>query len=321
MPTNAYDPVKAGDALKIHAEAWNTMLSMARERRALNVENQSDGEWKSAQPVTVLVKNTTASTIARFGVIQFSDPTFDPTGGGSQADFVDRVVLNGIAPNASLGFGRFGIATQQIKAGKIGTAIVDGIVGIKIDVADALHMSAEAPVGSSGLLKTTYAGSVEIIWKASGTGEKFAVVRMGRHVHMMPFLAKITASYEVGTRRWKYDWREVGLTADGDFPQTTSSIQSGGSDTAKVLQAFNTVEWVQHEDSDMIGPGITASTLPSGFDAVPIANNTVVIMHRVWMGTHFGYAFTCPNAIDGSCGASFTGGGGGGGGSGPVLEG
>lgn len=305
MPTNAFDPVKPGDSLRIHAEAWNSMLALARERRTHSVSTDSEGGTDAATPpATVLFKNTTASTLPRFGVVQLDGPVFDPSTTANEEDFVSRTVFRGVAPNASLGFGLFGVATSPVAAGKIGQAFIDGIVGIKIRVRDALHNSADAPRGADGLLTSCYGGAAEILWKQSGTGTRYAMVRLGRHVNTMPFLARITAASSSGTRRWTYSFVEVGMNTSGEFVDAaagTSMLYSGGTGTDQVRQAYNTVEWVQSATPATIGPGITVANLAAGWDVQPIATNTVVLMHRVRMSDHVAYAFCCPNAVDGNC--------------------
>lgn len=128
------------------------------------------------------------------------------------------------------------------------------------------------------------------------------------------FVAKILSSpVSIGTNRWRYAWEEVVIKDDHLTAAISGSRKSRSTGTgAEFTYALNLCELCQAVSGTKVGPGVTIATLPSGFSAQPIEANTCVIMHalRRRSGRQL-YAFSMPNAIDGTCPSYLTGGGGG----------
>lgn len=119
------------------------------------------------------------------------------------------------------------------------------------------------------------------------------------------FVAKILASpVSVGTNRWRYAWEEVVVKDDHGIatPSAKRSSRSTGT-AAEFTYALNLCEMCQSTASPTkVGPGVTISTIPTGFSVQPIAEGTCVVMHA--MNRRSGrplFAFSMPNAIDGTC--------------------
>jgi hypothetical protein len=118
------------------------------------------------------------------------------------------------------------------------------------------------------------------------------------------FIAKILASpVSVGTNRWRYAWEEVVVKDDHEVttPSGKRASRSSGGDS-EFTYALNMCEMLQSVTATEVGPGITVSSIPAGFTVRAIAENTCVIMHA--MNRRSGrplYAFSMPNAIDGTC--------------------
>lgn len=116
------------------------------------------------------------------------------------------------------------------------------------------------------------------------------------------FIAKIKSNPVLlsgSSNRWRYRWEEIVLKDDNTTLATSTRRASG---TEAVTYAINLCEICQAGSGTKIGPGVTISTLPSGFAAQPIAENTCVIMYalRRASGKHL-FCFSMPNAIDGAC--------------------
>jgi len=128
------------------------------------------------------------------------------------------------------------------------------------------------------------------------------------------FVAKILSSpVSIGTNRWRYAWEEVVIKDDHLTAAISGSRKSRSTGTgAEFTYALNLCELCQAVSGTKVGPGVTIATLPSGFSAQPIEADTCVIMHalRRRSGRQL-YAFSMPNAIDGTCPSYLTGGGGG----------
>jgi hypothetical protein len=118
------------------------------------------------------------------------------------------------------------------------------------------------------------------------------------------FIAKILASpVSVGTNRWRYAWEEVVVKDDHGIATPSAKRASRSTGTAaEFTYALNMCEMCQSISASLVGPGVTVSTIPSGFSLQPIAENTCVVMHA--MNRRSGrplFAFSMPNAIDGTC--------------------
>lgn len=131
------------------------------------------------------------------------------------------------------------------------------------------------------------------------------------------FIAKILANPVAitgATSRWRYAWEEVVVKDDHKTESLSGKRMSRSTGTgSEFTYALNLCEMCQSITSPTkVGPGVTISSLPSGFTVQPIAENTCVIMHA--MRRRSGlllYAFSMPNAIDGSCQNNLNAGGGG----------
>ena len=318
---DAFSTVRSGDPLTIHADAWNAMLDVVRRSRSTNHTLDADGPSTARNITTILVKNTSTASFPRFGAMQLDGAIFTPSPSDPTQDLLSRVVMKGKNPSPRAGHGLLAILLEPLSPGRIGRAAIDGVIGTRINVIDEQHKSADVPsstqtpsggaFGDQALLESSHCGSVDILWKEPGTGPRFAIVRLGRSSNTMPFVAVIGYSESIGVNRWKYQWLEASLS-NGDFAYGANWY--GGTDGAVdgIDYAYNTCEWLQHEDASAVGPGVLLSNIPEGFEVKPVALYTAVVMHRVWTGTGMGYVFTCPNAIDGTCPTSLAPGGGGG---------
>ena len=118
------------------------------------------------------------------------------------------------------------------------------------------------------------------------------------------FVARILASpVSVGTNRWRYAWEEVVVKDDHGIATPTAKRASRSTGTAaEFTYALNLCEMCQATSATIVGPGVTVAGLPNGFSLQPIAEHTCVIMHA--MNRRSGrplFAFSMPNAIDGTC--------------------
>lgn len=168
--------------------------------------------------------------------------------------------------------------------------------------------------GAKGKVGPASAGA----WREAARKLNKAAVQVasGKGAIHESFLARIKSGPEAigaSTTRWTYQWEEVSIKTDWTYEAVSggrrSRAKSGSA--GEFTWALNLCEMCQGSSATMLGPGVTASTIPSGFSLQPIAEHTCVVMHTVrFKSGKTLYCFSMPNAIDGSCPA-FTGGGGG----------
>lgn len=155
-----------------------------RERQNLQAPGQFGQTTGGYHPGTIVVRNTTASEVPAYGILQLKQPAFTVSD-DDDATFAVSNIWDGEAtdPDASTlncGFGRFCVTTHSIVAGGIGIAIVEGMAHVKInkDIGDWRRADIGA---SSACLYTHPFGSARILWiadSADGDGLYNAKVKL-----------------------------------------------------------------------------------------------------------------------------------------------
>ena len=77
------------------------------------------------------------------------------------------------------------VLTESVKAasgGKtpIARAVAVGMTAVKLNIVSSTDQYADIEVGTTANLKSGSTGAAKIVWKESGTGLKWAIVRLGR---------------------------------------------------------------------------------------------------------------------------------------------
>jgi hypothetical protein len=93
-------------------------------------------------------------------------------------EFQRTVAMQGGVPTAD-DIAKFVVLQEPLATQRIGQAVLSGTTAVKIDVTDESHTAAEMEEGEFGHLKSASSGSARILWKESGTGVKWAIVRLG----------------------------------------------------------------------------------------------------------------------------------------------
>lgn len=167
--------VRPGQPLRITAKAWNRVLDTVATQPEFA---GSAGAYGRINHV-VQIKNTTSSTIPKWGVLEITGIANDPTAGESSLlQFQEVPILEGGTPSSTTA-GKFVVAVEPIAAGKFGRAAIDGVVQVKVEVDKATDKFVTCKA-STGEMKTAERGEGLILWKDGGTGtNKWALVRIG----------------------------------------------------------------------------------------------------------------------------------------------
>ncbi|HOQ06090.1 MAG TPA: hypothetical protein PKY88_12855 [Anaerohalosphaeraceae bacterium] len=169
--------VKPGDKLQIPAAVYNAFVDAALDFRSRqhNVQTPTGG-WTASEKVKI--KNNSGTDAARFQVLGIDGVLFDPQ--DALQTFQQEVVLLGNTPLlARHAGGRFVICASPIPNGTIGTGWGSGICPVQVNVTDESHGYADVADGQAAYLASAESGPCTILWKESGTGIKWAVVRFG----------------------------------------------------------------------------------------------------------------------------------------------
>ncbi len=125
----------------------------------------------------IRVENTTGSDVARFGILGVNGITISPTDNADQ--FKSVPCVEGYTPATGTHEGKFVITLEPIAAGAIGKAVVSGLAVCELLVLDEDHRFATIINSGTGGLVSAAVGSAQILYVESGTGTKWALVRLG----------------------------------------------------------------------------------------------------------------------------------------------
>jgi len=141
----------------------------------------------------VYVENTTASDVGRFGVLGIDGVTITPTDNADE--FKARPCVEGYTPSEGDHEGKFVVTIEPIAAGEFGKAVVAGLAVCQVVVTDTDHRFATLIDASTAGLTSAAVGSAQILWAETGTGIKWALVRLGNATPATAFYGQATADW------------------------------------------------------------------------------------------------------------------------------
>jgi len=173
--------VHPGQPVRIGARAYNAIVEAA---------NASAAQRQTGEPPRrviypndhILVRNDSGTDQSRFAVLGIDDAIFDPA--SAIDSFKATIALACITPDVDDHKGRFVVLIEPIPDGEFGRAAVGGVVPVLIDVPDdggsyAQPLTADVDDGNSENLLAASEGSAMILWRETGFGTKWGVVRIG----------------------------------------------------------------------------------------------------------------------------------------------
>jgi len=169
--------VQKGQPLRIKAADWNAAQDAAADLAARR--NTFGRDWQATfkQTGIVRIRNDSGYDRDRFNVLGIDDTVIKPD--ENLEEFKNRIALIGVEPKDPDHVGRFAVLLEPIPAGAIGMGVVAGVTVVQVDVQDEDDTFAEIADGVVDNLKSGQAGSALILYKETGTGVKWAVVRLG----------------------------------------------------------------------------------------------------------------------------------------------
>jgi len=166
--------VNPGDPIRLAASQINGL------NRLLNLDAGFRSPAASEQPTPytwVMAKNNTGSLVARWGVLAITGMEIVPgSSDNATSQFEQLPVVAGGTPSDTTT--AWCVAVEPIAAGMIGRVAVGGVVQVKIEVANSLHVFAKCK-SSTSELKSTDNGEGVILWKAGTGSGQWALVRLG----------------------------------------------------------------------------------------------------------------------------------------------
>ena len=148
--------------MEIPAEAYNAFIDAARAVREHKVFGTEASQF-FRQSGIVKVKNVSGSDQARFAVLGVTEPIILPA--DNPAEFKRQVTFEGVVPAKNDHKGKFAVLLEPIADGKIGLAVVAGVVPVRLQVdPEQLYDCAEIIHGDTQKLQNLPHGSARVLW-------------------------------------------------------------------------------------------------------------------------------------------------------------
>jgi hypothetical protein len=159
----------------ITAAAWNAFVDAAAAHRAGQLAQLADAFGAAADSSIIVIRNDSGGARDRYDILALSNVVFTPA--DNLNSFQTAVAWIGSLPTLAH-VGKFALLLEPAATSRFARAAIGGTWVTKIQVDHVQHTHADvAP--SSARLTSNWFGSVEILYKESGTGEKWGVVRFG----------------------------------------------------------------------------------------------------------------------------------------------
>lgn len=185
--------VQRGQPLRIPAADWNAIVDATRAHLEDQLGNGGTTTSGGKQAGVVFVKNASGAAVDRFAVLGIGGPIITPTDNADE--FKRQVAVSGVTPTSGHA-GKFVILLEPAPSGGIVRAVVAGVSIVKVNVIAAAHEFAEVKAGDAAKLDSAAQGTARILWKESGTGDKWAIVRLGESA---PSLIPVTVAQTGGS--------------------------------------------------------------------------------------------------------------------------
>jgi hypothetical protein len=172
------DPLKkvtTGQPFVPSAASWNAFADAARAHLEKQVSNYKPYLSVGGNGQTLALVQNTGSGVGRFGILSITGTVFDPTATATLPDFQNCIALQCGTFDASK---PFVITLEPIAANAWGMVVVSGVVPAQINVNSTTDKWVDVSSVFVGL-QSCKAGAAEILWAASGTGQQWAIIRLG----------------------------------------------------------------------------------------------------------------------------------------------
>lgn len=167
--------VKTGQKFSVKAETWNSFIDAAEYVRNRQADLSSSTSRRDTKSGIVMLRNNTGSALDQFKVLSVGNLIITPA--DNEQDFRNTLPVFEAENVTSNNLKKpFVILQKPLAKSECGIAMVAGITPVKVNIGSATHEYAEL---SANGLKSSESGSIRILWKEEGTGDRWAVVLLG----------------------------------------------------------------------------------------------------------------------------------------------
>lgn len=168
---NPFAKKNPGDPFEFPAALYNAIIDAVTRRVG------GQGVGSAFRDGTVIrVQNKTGGGLDELSVVAIGDPDFTVDTDTIEA-FLSDPVMEGNVPTSD-DAGKFGILLARTEDAGTADAVVAGVVIVKVDEGDGSDF-ADVADGVTDSLIATASGAAKILWRQSGSGKQWAVVRIG----------------------------------------------------------------------------------------------------------------------------------------------
>lgn len=171
--------VKTGDPIQIKAFTWNSFIDAAEYVKNLQSDQGGSPLKNGNYSGVVLLKNGESTLFPRFSAMAVADVLIRPE--ANEPEFTGRCpAFLGRKVTSAYEEYPYAVLLEPVDAGKIGRALLLGIVPAKVNILDPGHQFAEPVSGdSAGALQSAADGVARILWKAGNTGTQWCMLQLG----------------------------------------------------------------------------------------------------------------------------------------------
>lgn len=228
---DSFRKVNPGDPLVISATSFNTLMDVAKLYRAGGIGGSRGASRSGRDSGIVLIENTTDDDFQIRSPMRITGLAIQPETDDDSELLANQVLAGG----AMLGEADpLAVVLDRIPAHGIGRAQISGACAVRLRIEAESHRGAIPYwLCDSKQFQTVGAGGYPILWKESGTGDKWGVILLRRDAQWMGRIdTEIGGAYDCAATYYpetddeRY-WVDEIVATVGDNGKVTWSIADG----------------------------------------------------------------------------------------------
>ena len=169
--------VSSGEKFQVKASTWNSFIDAAVHHKNTQLRLGADTLRGNIKTGIILVRNDSGSLLEQFAAVILDDLIIQPDDDEREQEFKSRApVFSGKKVSADNKDKPFAILQVPLESEKIGKALLQGITPAKVNIGNESHQYAKLDATE---LVSCNSGIGRILWKESGTGEKWVLLQLG----------------------------------------------------------------------------------------------------------------------------------------------
>jgi hypothetical protein len=242
MAGNQFKKLTRGDEFSVSAAAFNTLMDVAQREYGNAGGSVAAGSQVAGDRTIIRVRNSSGASVGRFAILGIDGVAINAT--DNLKDFQNVPVLDGVTPAYASHLGKFVITTEPINNGKIGKCVLEGLCAAQISMVESGQKWADILDGDGTQLQSGNAGTAQILWSQSGTGTKWAIVRLGVQLTQV---VVVVVSAETGGGKYAGKILAAASGAAGTGDLAASEVGTAPSVADALILNLNEIDTTTHE--------------------------------------------------------------------------